>query len=243
MGSRQLLAIRWIDSFIFFTRIEFPVFLVFVTLMSLIITALRFNNHTKLVNSMYQYDLRCQNTDVSNCAAAGNHIPPISSVIRDTFSRYPTSPSVNYGFRPSSPTEAIMSNPFILLPILFCISILFAATFMPLSVHDSFTPLMKDTDHVVFSAHYRIFDLVLAAVETVVTFNVAYRASVVLGTVLLQTSPERGLSGGRMEAFLRAMKEVKKFNVLLYTISNFSVIHRLNATPRFFTCLLPTFGS
>jgi hypothetical protein len=56
--------------------------------------------------------------------------------------------------------------------------------------------------------HYRKFDLVLAAVETVVTFNVAYRASVVLGTVLLQTSPERGLSGGRMEAFLRAMKEV-----------------------------------
>jgi hypothetical protein len=58
------------------------------------------------------------------------------------------------------------------------------------------------------SLHYRTFDLVLAAVETVVTFNVAYRASVVLGTVLLQTSPERGLTGGRMEAFLRAMKEV-----------------------------------
>ena len=60
----------------------------------------------------------------------------------------------------------------------------------------------------VSSTHYRIFDLVLAAVETVVTFNVAYGASTVLGTVLLQTSPARGLSGGRMEAFLRAMKEV-----------------------------------
>jgi hypothetical protein len=56
-----------------------------------------------------------------------------------------------------------------------------------------------------------MFDLVLAAVETVVTFNVAYRASVVLGKVLLQTSPERGLSGGRMEAFLRAMKEVMRY--------------------------------
>jgi hypothetical protein len=42
----------------------------------------------------------------------------------------------------------------------------------------------------------------------VITFNVAYRACVVLGAVLLQTSPPRGLSGGRMEAFLRAMKEV-----------------------------------
>ena len=58
------------------------------------------------------------------------------------------------------------------------------------------------------STHYRIFDLVLAAVETIVTSNVAYGASTVLGTVLLQTLPARGLSGGRMEAFLRAMKEV-----------------------------------
>jgi hypothetical protein len=56
--------------------------------------------------------------------------------------------------------------------------------------------------------YYRTFDLVLAAFETVMTFQVAYGASVVLGTVLLQTSPERGLSGGQMEAFLRAMKDV-----------------------------------
>jgi hypothetical protein len=59
------------------------------------------------------------------------------------------------------------------------------------------------------SLHYRTFDLMLAALQTVVTFNVAYRASVVLGAVLLQTSPERGLAGGRMEAFLRAMKDVR----------------------------------
>jgi hypothetical protein len=44
-----------------------------------------------------------------------------------------------------------------------------------------------------------------------VTFKVAYRACVVLGAVLLQTSPRRGLEGGRMEAFLRAMREVRIF--------------------------------
>ena len=56
--------------------------------------------------------------------------------------------------------------------------------------------------------HYRKFDLVLVAVETVVRFSVVYRASVGLGTVLLQTSPEKGLARGRMEAFLRAMNVV-----------------------------------
>lgn len=83
-----------------------------------------------------------------------------------------------------------------------------------------------------FRAHYRTFDLVLAAVETVATFNVAYRASVVLGTVLLQTSPERGLSGGRMEAFLRAMKEVRKFNIILNTISNFLQLSQVERHPQ-----------
>lgn len=51
-------------------------------------------------------------------------------------------------------------------------------------------------------------DLGLAMIIAVVTFKVAYRASVVLGTVLLQTSPPRGLASGKMEAFLRAMREV-----------------------------------
>lgn len=51
-------------------------------------------------------------------------------------------------------------------------------------------------------------DLVLAMAIAVLTFNVAYRACVVLGAVLLQTSPPRGLANGKMEAFLRAMREV-----------------------------------
>lgn len=59
------------------------------------------------------------------------------------------------------------------------------------------------------SSQHRTFDLVLAATETVVTFNVAYRACVILGTMLLQTSPPRGLAAGRMEAFLRVMREVR----------------------------------
>lgn len=59
-----------------------------------------------------------------------------------------------------------------------------------------------------FRAQHRAADLVLAGIIALVTFQVAYRACVVLGAVLLQTSPRRGLAGGRMEAFLRAMREV-----------------------------------
>jgi len=161
--------------------IEFPFFLVFVTLLSLISTTIYFNNHTKLVN------------------ITGNHVPPLRSVIRDSLSRYPSSPSVSRSFHPAptSPAGIILTNPFTLYPISFCVAILLAAAFLPL-------------------LHYRTFDLMLAAFETVMTFKVAYRASVVLGTVLLQTSPERGLSGGRMEAFLKAMKDVERHPHVLH---------------------------
>lgn len=60
------------------------------------------------------------------------------------------------------------------------------------------------------SSQHQMCDLGLACLITVITFNVAYKASVVLGTVLLQTSPPRSSSaGGQMDAFLRAIKEVR----------------------------------
>lgn len=58
------------------------------------------------------------------------------------------------------------------------------------------------------SGQHRVADLILASLIAALTFKVAYRASLVLGTVLLQTSPRRGLANGKMEAFLRAMREV-----------------------------------
>ena len=39
-------------------------------------------------------------------------------------------------------------------------------------------------------------------------FQLAYPSCKAIGTVLLQTAPVRGLSAGRMESFLRAMREV-----------------------------------
>lgn len=42
-------------------------------------------------------------------------------------------------------------------------------------------------------------------------FHLAYPSCKSIGAVLLQTAPARGQSAGRMEAFLRAMREVKFF--------------------------------
>ncbi|PIL29101.1 transporter [Ganoderma sinense ZZ0214-1] len=153
--------------------IEFPIRLLFITLISLLSTAIFYNNHAKLVST------------------AGNRIPSLSSLL-PTRSRYSASA---FTYPPS--LNNLLTNPYALAPIGFASAILFAASSFPLSQH-------------------RPFDLILAGLETIVTFNLAYRAAVQLGAVLLQTSPARGLAGGRMEAFLRAMREIERHPQVLH---------------------------
>ncbi|KII91877.1 hypothetical protein PLICRDRAFT_173673 [Plicaturopsis crispa FD-325 SS-3] len=158
--------------------IVFPTLLILTTLVSLLGTAAFFNNNTKLVNI----------TD--------NRIPLPAALLRSFRSRYPSALSYTDA-TPTSPLALLLTNPFTASPVLFCVAILFIATFIDPS-------------------NYRVLDLLLASVEAAITFNIAYRACVVLGTVLLQTSPERGLTGGRMEAFLRAMREIERHPKVLH---------------------------
>ncbi|KAI0705385.1 hypothetical protein C8Q76DRAFT_860798 [Earliella scabrosa] len=153
--------------------IEFPVTLLFITLISLVSTSVFFNNNAKLVST------------------AGNRIPPLASLLPPR-SRYRAS-ALTY----PAPLVNLLTNPYALAPVSFALSVLFTASSIPPRQH-------------------RAFDLVLAGVETVVTFNIAYRAAVALGAVLLQTSPARGLAGGRMEAFLRAMREIERHPQVLH---------------------------
>jgi len=162
------------DEELDFIGIQFPTFLIFITLISLVSTSLFYSNHTKLVE------------------ASGHHLPSFTSFLRPSRSRN------TYSYTPpSSPIAIVLSNPFTTAPLLFTISLLLASLFLPASQH-------------------RPFDLLLASVETILTFSIAYPASVVLGTVLLQTSPERGMPGGRMEAFLRAMREIERHPHVLH---------------------------
>ncbi|KAF8802006.1 hypothetical protein BYT27DRAFT_7113719 [Phlegmacium glaucopus] len=149
--------------------IDFPIFMILVTFISLLGTAIFYQNNTTIVN------------------VTGNRIPSLGSIIRSLWS----TSRHTHELPPTTTLTLILSNPFIACPLFFCVSILSVA--LTLS-----------------SAQHRVADLMLASLIAAVTFKVAYRASLVLGTVLLQTSPRRGLSNGKMEAFLRAMREVER---------------------------------
>lgn len=67
-----------------------------------------------------------------------------------------------------------------------------------------------------------MFDLLLAAAEAIAMFHLAYPSCKSIGAVLLQTAPARGLSAGRMESFLRAMREVTP--ITFFLIPNLSLL-------------------
>ncbi|GBE83471.1 hypothetical protein BKA93DRAFT_358544 [Sparassis latifolia] len=154
--------------------IDFPLFLLCTTFVSLLLTSFTFNNHSKLVST------------------AGNHIPPLTALLPSRY-RYGSLSPLSFPPRLAN----LLANPYTLAPLVFCTSILCTSLFSP--------PYQQ-----------RPYDLILAGFETVVTFSLAYSATVALGAVLLQTSPSRGLPGGRMEAFLRAMREIERHPQVLH---------------------------
>ncbi|EIN14641.1 hypothetical protein PUNSTDRAFT_96639 [Punctularia strigosozonata HHB-11173 SS5] len=166
------------DEEINLTGIPFPIYIVFLSLLSLVGSALAYNTHSKLVNT------------------TGNQIPSLSSYIQSLRSRFPTAiPSDEV--EPAKPISRLLSNPYSISPIGFSVAILYGANFL-------------------LPHQHRAFDLLLALGEAFVTFSVAYPAAVALGAVLLQISPARGLADGRMEAFLRAMREVERHPKVLH---------------------------
>ncbi|KAJ4490065.1 hypothetical protein J3R30DRAFT_3747324 [Lentinula aciculospora] len=183
-----------------FTGIQFPYILSSLAFITIILSAAMFDNHKKLVD------------------ITGNRIPSLTALVRSLTSsllspftslssrRPQTSTITDEGRPPSSLLGMIFSNPYIVFPLAMCVAI-------------SWGGLGLD------ASHHRTFDLSLAGIITFVTFRVSYSASVVLGTVLLQTAPRRRVgtqkggigsirgiaknSDGKMEAFLRVMKDVE----------------------------------
>ncbi|KAK7049399.1 hypothetical protein VNI00_006000 [Paramarasmius palmivorus] len=91
----------------------------------------------------------------------------------------------------------LWSNPYITAPLGFAVCLILIATLAP-------------------ATHHISIDLLLASITTIITFKLAYRASVVLGTVLLQTSPPRGSGNGKMETVLRVMREIERDSRVLH---------------------------
>ncbi|KAJ7096478.1 hypothetical protein C8R43DRAFT_1092403 [Mycena crocata] len=146
--------------------IDFPLISTFLAFATLATTALRLDNHARLV------------------ALAGNRIPPLRFLFAKTA---PLGPPPD----PTSPPARALSNPYAATPVLLSAAILLTAIVSP-------------------REHHRMLDLALAGVGSAATFSAAYRACAVLGAVLLQTAPPRGARGARMEAFLRAMRDVER---------------------------------
>jgi len=131
----------------------------------------------------------------------GNRIPSIPTLLRSFTSLFSqrTSHTTNDEAPPSSKMGLIASNPYVVCPLAMCLAIWWGGV----GLHET---------------RHTAFDLSLAAFITFVTFRVSYSASVVLGTVLLQTAPRRVEKGraGRMEVFLRAMKDVERHPQVLH---------------------------
>ncbi|KAF5350474.1 hypothetical protein D9756_008494 [Leucocoprinus leucothites] len=127
----------------------------------------------------------------------GNRIPAPLTFLRSltqssrVHNAYHTPASIN------TPFANMISNPYISSPLVFCLAMFGIAVFLPPTQH-------------------RPADLILASIIALVTSKVSYRACTVLGTVLLQTAPLRGLSSGRMESFLRVMREVERHPNILH---------------------------
>ncbi|KAJ7085737.1 hypothetical protein B0H15DRAFT_846174 [Mycena belliarum] len=124
-------------------------------------------------------------------ALAGNRIPPLTAILNRT-------PA--YAVPPAPPTAQparALSNPYAATPLILAFGILCTALLAPAIQH-------------------RMLDLALAGAASAATFTAAYRACTVLGAVLLQTAPPRKAPGARMEAFLRAMRDVERHPQVLH---------------------------
>ncbi|KAL5478437.1 hypothetical protein ACEPAI_2621 [Sanghuangporus weigelae] len=150
-----------------------PIFLILITIVSLMSTCLFYDNHRRLITT------------------SGHKLPSFARIL---------SRSRNYGyssFNSATPTAVILSNPFTVAPLLFSVASLSGTMLLPAPQHES-------------------YDLLLALFEAVLTFKIAYPAAEVQGAVLLQTAPPRGLPGGRMESFLRVMREIERHPLVLH---------------------------
>jgi len=152
------------------SSIGLPFILAVSTLVTLIGSALAFENHAKVLQ------------------VSGKQLPQITSVLPSTRSSFSLFADKN---QPPTKLTLLLANPFSISPISFALAIIVSASLL----HEG---------------QQRQFDLLLAGIEGIITFSLAYPASVALGSVLLQTSPPRGSASGRMEAFLRAMKEIER---------------------------------
>ncbi|KIJ43902.1 hypothetical protein M422DRAFT_169220 [Sphaerobolus stellatus SS14] len=128
--------------------------------------------------------------------ATANRLPSIPALMQSI--RQPHRSSISHiELPPSTTLGKTLSNPYTIVPAALSLGLL---------------GLWSLID----GSQQRSGDLLLATLLAFFTFSVAYPAALALGKVLLQTAPSRGAIGGRMEAFLRAMRDLERHPQILH---------------------------
>ncbi|KAG8687754.1 hypothetical protein FRC08_011790 [Ceratobasidium sp. 394] len=123
--------------------------------------------------------------------ATGSDLPSLSTLFR-------SSSSSSHSTSTSKPRlQVFLDNPFCVAPVVFGSALLAISTS-------------------VASTEHRSLDLALAAAETLITWMIAYPSALALGKVLLQTAPDRGMRDGRIEGFLRVMRELERHPQIMH---------------------------
>lgn len=113
----------------YISSIDFPIFIILTTFISLLGTAIFYQNNTTIVNGMLSFGLSM--ILFSDLSVTGNGIPSLGSIVRSLWStsRY------THELPPTTTLTLILSNPFIAYPLFFCVSILSVALFLSPYVH------------------------------------------------------------------------------------------------------------
>ncbi|THH06250.1 hypothetical protein EW145_g4208 [Phellinidium pouzarii] len=135
-------------------------------------------------------------------STCGHKLPSFSRILR--FSRTHAYPTLT----PTTPIAVIFDNPFTVAPLFLSFSLVVGVSFLPTMATNESCLLTR--------SQHQSFDLLLALLEAILTFKIAYPAAVVQGAVLLQTAPLRGMPSARMEAFLRVMREIERHPLVLH---------------------------
>ena len=110
--------------------IDYPIFMILVTFISLLGTAIFYQNNTTIVNGTFLTLVHLLLCSLYS-SVTGNRIPSLTSIIRSLWS----TSRHTHELPPTTTFTLILSNPFIACPLFFCVSILAAALILSPYVH------------------------------------------------------------------------------------------------------------
>ena len=141
------------SDWIYLPSVEFPIFMILFTFISLLGTAIFYQNNTTIVNGMLSFPTIYYFVDLF-FSVTGNRIPSLGSIIRSLWS----TSRHTHELPPTTTLALIFSNPFIAYPLFFCVSILFVCLILSPYVHFFYSLFPLYLNHHLFHRWDRLVD-------------------------------------------------------------------------------------